>query len=74
MKVLIDTRSLQGAYHFGRLPEGEKDNEDKESIGKRLETFFVPEASHLQNTILKKTRTLLPVRINWTAGGEYPLL
>ena len=43
MKVLIDTRSLQGAFHYGRLPElpdEEKYKEAKKSIGLRLETFL----------------------------------
>jgi len=43
MKVLIDTRSLQGAYHFGRLPDlpdEEKYVEAKKSIGNRLKTFL----------------------------------
>ena len=40
MKVLIDTRSLQGAYHFARLSKKEIDADDNKSIGRRLETFL----------------------------------
>jgi hypothetical protein len=43
VKVLIDTRSLQGAYHFGKLgnlPKDDKYDETKKSIGKRLEKFL----------------------------------
>jgi len=43
LKVLIDTRSLQGAYHFGRLgklADDDKYKEAKYSEGKRLKTFI----------------------------------